>query len=468
MLLMVPSNILVGPRSGEIRDALRYFTEVTAPALVNLDSHYLWNNLVLQISYQDESIKHLVVAASALDRRQRSRVESSQHQVVHQYHYSKALQILASCSNLDTGVVLTACLLFVICDELQQNRFSALQHIIAGRSILGDYCNQHSRTQYSTAVEELGPIFRQLELQTGELDQETLPLHIRWPFPSQRPVSPRPNLPEPVLSRHLPLSYGYLDVGIAGKCLQALAYSCMKPCPESLPPATVFHVVPDVTIQLNQWLSHFESTCSRLDAKQATAERTQIHVLRMYHLCLSIMSRCAPFDDEMLYDQHLGQLEHVIVKASIMLSTDDSGSLEEKLVPALFFVAAHYRDMTFRIRALCTLRRCGWEGIRLATIAEQIMKIEGTGHADAIVAADIPWTNRIRAREVMFSDPELEDADDRGACCTLVFSTQPYRSLSSIKRHTFKWEDVTDKALQGSVSRLLGRMLNFDFLSTGS
>ena len=468
MLLMIPSNIIIGPRSEEIPDALRYFTEVTAPALINHDSHYLWNCLVLQASYQDESIKHLLVAVSALDQRQRSRGEPLQHRVVHQYHYSKALQILASCSNLDTGVILTACLLCVICDELQQNRFSALQHIIAGRNILGDYCNQHSSTQYSTTVEELGPIFRRLELQTGELDQETLPLHIRWPYSSQRPASPGPNLPKSVLGRRPPLSYGFLNVSTAGKCLQALASSCMKPRPETPPPATVFHVVPDVTTQLNEWLSHFESTCSRLDAKQATADMTRIHVLRMYHLCLSIMSRCAPFDDEMLYDQHLSQLEHIIVKATIMLSTDNSGSLAEKLLPAIFFVAAHYRDVTFRMRALSTLRQCGWEGIRLATIAEQIMEIEGTGYADAIVAADIPWTNRIRAFEVIFSDPEFDGADDRGVCCTLVFSTQPYGSLSSIKSHTFKWEDVTDKALQGSVSRSLGRMLNFDFLSTGS
>ena len=336
MLLIIPSDIIIGPRSEEVRDALRYFTKVTAPALLNHNSHYLWNSLVLQVSHQDESIKHLVVAVSALDQRQRSRGEPSQHQVVYQYHYTKAIQILASYSNLDTGVILTACLMFVICDELQQNRFSALQHIIAGRSILGEYCNQHSRTQYSTTVSELGPIFRRLELQTGELDQETLPLHLRWPYLGQRPVPPRPTLPESVLSRHLPSSYGYQDISIAGKCLQALGYSCMKPRPETPPPATVFHVVPDVTIQLNQWLSHFESTCSRLDAKQATAERTQIHVLRMYHLCLSIMSRCAPFDDEMLYDQHLSQLEHIIVKATIMLSTDDSGSLKEKLLPSLF------------------------------------------------------------------------------------------------------------------------------------
>ena len=170
----------------------------------------------------------------------------------------------------------------------------------------------------------------------------------------------------------------------------------------------------------------------------------------------------------MLYDQYLGQLEHVIVKATIMLSTNDSEGLKEKLVPAIFFVAAHYRDVTFRVRALCTLRRCGWGGIRLASIVEQMIELEQRGCEDAIVATDISGINRILALEVTFSKSELKDDNDRGACCKLVYSIHPYTSLSSIKKHTFKWEDVTDQALQDCVSRLLGGMLNFEFLSTAS
>ncbi len=469
VLLIVPSDDLIRLGDGETRDAFRYFTEVSAPSLVNYGSHYLWNKLVLQISHHDDSIKHLVVAASALDWRQRLTIETPQTPDSYQYHYGKALQILAMRPNPDAGVVLMACLLFMICDEFQQNRFSALQHIMAGRRILGDYCKHYKRTQYSNTIEELGPIFQQLELQTGELDQETLPHHIRWPFLSQRPATQGLNHPKPAFGDQpsSPL-YGYQDIGIAGTCLQALAYSCMEPQPRKLPPATVFHVVPHVTMQLNQWLSNFESTCSRLDAKQGTAQRTQIHVLRMYHLCLSIMSRCAPFDDETLYDQYMGQLEHVVVKATIMLSTENAESLKEKLVCALFFIAAHYRDVTFRMRALCTLRQCGWEGIRLATIAEQMIKIEERGHEDVIVAADIPRSNRIRALEVAFPKSEVEDDDHRGASCTLTYLIHPYNSLASLRRHTFMWEDVTDQALQDSVSRLLRRALDFEFLSSAT
>ena len=293
VLLVVPSDDLIG-LGKEISDAVHYFSEVSPPALVNYGSHDLFNNLVLQVCHHDESIRHLVVAASALDRRQRSTNEAPQQSVTHQYHYGKALQSLALSTNPDTQIILIACLLFVICDEFQQNRFSALQHNMAGRSILADYRKHHHGTQYSSTVEEVGTIFQRLELHTGELDQETMPDYIRWPLLDERPAPSRQYFAEPV-SRDQPHSplYGFRDIGDAGACLQVLAYSCLKARPETLPPATVFHVVPDVTIQLNQWLSNFESTCSRLDANEAMVQRTQVHLLRMYHLCQHHLPLCA-------------------------------------------------------------------------------------------------------------------------------------------------------------------------------
>ena len=450
----------------ESRTAFRYFLDTTAPALVNFGSHYFWNILVFQVSHEDECIKHLVIAASTLDRRQRSTIEPQQGLTAHRYHYSKALHSLSSRSNPDTGVVLMACLLFMICDEFQENHCSALQHIMAGRNILGDYCNQRNSAQYSPIVEELGPIFQRLQLHTGELDQETMPYHIRWPFLNQRRAQPvKPDTPKPIFDFQPPsLFQGYQDVSIAGSCLQALAYSCFKPQLGTRPPTSRFHVVPNITTQLNQWRLYFDGLCIRLDAKQATAQRTQIHLFRLYHSCLSIISRCAPFDNETLYDHLWGQLEHVMVKASVLLHTNDVERLEEKLLPALFFIAAHYRDVAMRRRAICSLGTCGWEGIRLATIAEQMVELEERECDNAIVAADIPESNRVRAIEVIFSSKD-EQNNDLGTSCTLIYCVHPYGQPSSLKRHTFEWEGIGDQAVQESVSLLLGRALNFEFLS---
>ena len=158
----------------------------------------------------------------------------------------------------------------------------------------------------------------------------------------------------------------------------------------------------------------------------------------------------------------------VMIRQASTAPSSTLGFAFSLLVPALFFVAAHYRDVTFRMRALCTLRRCGWEAIRLATIAEQMIELEQKGCEDAIVAADILRSNKIRAVEVKFRRSKVKHHDGRGASCKLVYLTHPYTSLSSIQSRTFEWEDVTDQALQESVSGMLGRMLNFEFLSTVS
>lgn len=464
---MVRTNTFAGLSQPDSEIAFRFFHDVAAPKLVNFGSHYFWNRLVLQISHQDESIKHLVLAASTIHRNRCSTDWPSTGTAIFNFHYGKALQLLSHAANPDSGVILTACLLFVLCDEFQQNKFAALQHIIAGREILAGYYKQRHRSQCSSAIEELGPIFQRLQLQIGELDQETMPHQIRWPYITQS-FAPgvKPDLPRPDFQHQPGLVFqGCHDLETAWNSLQRLASSCMNPQPGSRPPVSQFHEVPNVTMQLNQWFSYFDLLCSRLDAKEVAAQRVGIHLLRLCHLALSIMSRCAPFDDETLYDEYLGQFEHLMLKATYMLTKPNTKDLAEKVLCPLFFTAAHYRDVTIRRRAVAEIQRCGWEGVRLATIAEQLIHVEEKGCENAIVAADIPERNRIRVLGVSFLPSQSHADDPNGTLCDLAYSVSPYASPSSIRKHRFKWDDVGDQAVQASISQLLQRVLNFEFTS---
>jgi hypothetical protein len=79
------------------------------------------------------------------------------------------------------------------------------------------------------------------------------------------------------------------------------------------------------------------------------------------------------FNNESLYDQYVGSLEHVTVKTSFLLIDVETERLGDKLLCSLFFTAAHYRDVAYRRTAVGYLRRCGWAGVRLVTIVEQMI-----------------------------------------------------------------------------------------------
>ncbi|RSL40834.1 hypothetical protein CEP54_016002 [Fusarium duplospermum] len=96
---------------------------------VNYGTEGFWGMVVLQASHVDESIKHLVIAAANL---------SSSNNVPFLAHYSRALQILSRSRNVDVIIILIACVLLSVCDELQNRGDSARRHILAGERILAE------------------------------------------------------------------------------------------------------------------------------------------------------------------------------------------------------------------------------------------------------------------------------------------------------------------------------------------
>jgi len=372
------------------RAAFQFFYEICAPALVNYGSQFFWNGLVLQACHSDESIKHLVIAVSYLESRRRQAPFITMDSQSFLIHYCRALWLLSHAREPDTAVMLMACLLLVICDEFQHNSYAALQHIAAGRKILAAHRRQRQSGLQNLAVNEIAPIFSRLELHSGEFDWETLPNHLRCPLPSGEPGRSalqmgRNRLPPPPSSHQ-----GFDTVLAAAESLQKLVSCCMARRPNSLPPSTRFHVVSSATAQLNEWFTRFNTFMDNLDPEIASSCLTEIYILKLYRLCLHVISRCTPFGSEALFDLYGGDLETIIKMSSFWLA-----SATPVLPIPLFFVATRYRDASSRRWAIALLRQCGEDGKVLAKIAHAVVKIEEHGVAVPIASDDIPERNRI-------------------------------------------------------------------------
>lgn len=143
----------------QVRSRMSYhlFVELYTPLLSDYGTPGFWGELVLQASAADESIKHLMIAASSLGGGYSSSPASSttspspststiaelspgysreKKNVSFLLHHGRALQLLSRGPQPSVTIILIACVLLAICDELQHRSTEAQVHIQAGLKIL--------------------------------------------------------------------------------------------------------------------------------------------------------------------------------------------------------------------------------------------------------------------------------------------------------------------------------------------
>jgi hypothetical protein len=392
--MVISEGVQIEP-SHEAVYACHYFHEVCAPNLVNYGSASFWNCLVLQACQTDEGIKHLVIAASQLDMQTRQPTWSNGHMTSFQLHYGKGLRLMNQPRCPDAASLLIACLVLILCDELQRNHFSALQHLIAGRKIVAAYYPFPGSPTRNMAIEEIGQIFSKLELETGEFHQQLVPPHSRLPTS----ISNDPAYADNIL--HLsPLDAlsTFDSIEESAVALQAIASDCTRSRLHGIPPRTRFHVVASLTANLNNWYARFTTFERNLPTDTARKKFRDLNLLRTYHLCLHVISRCAPFDQELAFDGYATNIELIMVSCNILMARPLTTTA--KLLPPLFFVATKYRCVSYRRRAVEALKRCGPDGQLLADIAMRIIRVEERGVDDPIVCPDIPEQKRIQIQRL--------------------------------------------------------------------
>jgi hypothetical protein len=373
--------------------------------------------------------------------------------------------------------MLMACLLFILCDEYNNDASGVQTHLTAGKRIVRGLASR-GPTQTRGSLGELAPIFARFDDQLNSSELNSRPEAVmneadstfwaRYSKPAFKPGPARGSV-----------FMGFSSMAIASHCLQKLAPSCFAPAKERKYqhlPRSKFHVVPTVTAQLDQWLTYFKKFIGKMSSAEYERKNNEVNVLTATQICLDITSRCAPYLREDMYDLHKASFQTAFDKLSFVLNETTSESLRERAVCPLYFIAAHCRTPLIRRRATEWLKLCGWTGIRMATIAQQIInmeeRIDWTGSA-----ADVPAERRVQVLDVSFSaakaDVQSLTLTERGAgrdsVCVMSYAKKPWDG-SNNDVHIFRWADLpaSDEALHASVRQLLGRVARFELITAGS
>lgn len=174
------------------RRAFQFFYEVCEPSISRHGNNATWTRMVLQASHCEESIKHLVIAASCLGLRRRSGLCSAGEEFTFLFHHGKALALLSRGQWQSPSVILLACLLLVLCGQLQNRDDLAAQHAKAGKRILESYHGDHFHAWIDPAIDEIAVIFSRLNFdgREGSLPT-TMPELLGLPDPAtELPTTP--------------------------------------------------------------------------------------------------------------------------------------------------------------------------------------------------------------------------------------------------------------------------------------
>lgn len=337
-----------------------------------------------QASHAEKSVHHLVLAITYLDYHDRTMRTTPCDDASFARHYVEGLTLLHR-SDVSMEVLLIGALLLVICDEMRNNPFAAVQHILAGQKILNAYKPGTLKGCGST-IQQIEPIFSSLAPYPGQCR----------PYPKAHQLRSKSVLDHHFRRHGVARGFGSIRDALQG--LRDLIPQCLQVKPNCSPPSTRFHMVPNVTSNLNMWASDWDDLLQRIGNKVSHYQEI-IKYMDVIHRCLTIMSRCVPFEDEALFDKYLPNFEYVLLVAGEMTSPSDYD-----LVPPFFFVATRCRDPALRQRAITALRNSGWEGRRLASIAENVAMIEEHGLREVISCDDIPNESRVIIQDANVSD----------------------------------------------------------------
>lgn len=445
---------------------LDFFYHVSAPSYVNFGSHYFWNSLVIQACYQEDAIRHLILASTSLDLRERKQMSAAKAELGFAMHYGRALELLASATDPGEEIMLMACLLFILCSELNNDPAGVRRHLTAGRRILRGLAGRKS-AYLNDSLQEVAPIFKRLEFTSGPanvpivIDGQICPkMSSEWTERANKGINS-------VFERHS-IFQGFSTLAIAAHCLQSLAPPCFAPAPDgSHLPKSTFHVVPVATAQLHQWIIYLHALVARMTPEERLERSHDIANLTAMQMCLSIMSRCAPYLNEGAYDQFDAQFEMAREQLAFVLDDDVPETIRERAVCPLYFIAAHCRSPKTRRMAVEYLKLCGWPGIRMAALAQQIVNLEERTDWTGC-SAQVPVDRRLNVLDVAFTSRRQDRTGSppaEGSCCVISYAKTPFDG-SNNDVLIYRWSDLpADDVLQASVQQLIRRVTRFELVA---
>ncbi|KAJ9142945.1 Transcriptional regulatory protein moc3-like protein 4 [Pleurostoma richardsiae] len=153
-----PGSVVASPDEAR---ALKFFQAVVGPALSSFAEPYFWNKLVLQFSQYEPSVRHAVVAISALYENfhepEPTLAHSPKSHLVLQNYNAAINELLVS--RTEESLTLLVCILFICIEYLQGDEKLATEHCRHGVEIY----NKAAKT-YPWIQEHLLPVLRRLSI----------------------------------------------------------------------------------------------------------------------------------------------------------------------------------------------------------------------------------------------------------------------------------------------------------------
>ena len=183
-------------------EAFDFFRQYSAHEIPGCFSSNLWERIILQMTHQEPSVRHAVVAVGSLHQRYRGmawtssgRMQWSQEFPVLQYikalHYLRQ-RLSRAHDPLAAPVALIACLLFMCLEMLQGNRMGAVGHLRTGLQILAGipslFADHHDQlphrylylqSTFSTSLlHQIAAHFASLDLEATGFGERSPVLHL--------------------------------------------------------------------------------------------------------------------------------------------------------------------------------------------------------------------------------------------------------------------------------------------------
>ncbi|CAI6331471.1 unnamed protein product [Periconia digitata] len=368
---------------------LEFYHHSTAQTLSNQFDNGFWSRTTLQLALCEPSIRHGLIALSYLSKSLPTSVRDVHAKAapsnMFYYYYSKAVGSLArrmaepSCT---LEISLTACLIFVCIDLLQDKRSSAVEHFQSGIKLIAERCGAknellpYSKTSRKLAKglpassnkgnaileETIIPIFRRniiVALLKG--------IPINTIVPVQDILSPSIPMPAPgtictiadlsLLGDHIRNASVFFAQNAAVKTMSKQPYT------------------PQDTSSQQQLLAHHNAWFAALldleNSRQlSAAELTMSSAQKVANWISYIIIACALDFRQMNYDNYIPTFQQINHHASILLSNPPSSpagkssqtqnshfTFELSLIPSLSFAAARCRCPTTRRISLALLQR---------------------------------------------------------------------------------------------------------------
>ncbi|KAK3645410.1 hypothetical protein LTR56_009137 [Elasticomyces elasticus] len=370
-----------------------------------IGSSRFWDRVVLQLAHREPSIKHAVLALSALhqcldlcddDPAKAAHLNFAERQHLKALEATKTL--VASTTEEDIDRVLAACVVFICYEGIRGDYAASSTHIDSGRAIVkahstrlrqGTRRNDLLEIQQALARYDLAALtFQDTSAIPVSVDEYYLD-HPLFEVPSEFHSFSEAHALYTDLARFIWIADIPAMVRVSGELAWDVKTYRME--------------MSKLTHQMDLWLERFNEWLQR---NQDASQDLSIAMLMLMHAAGTAAIRAGEFGEESRWDAVQPLFAEVIGFAEQVvegLGQDgrcSSFSTEQGYVASTFFAATRCRDPTIRRRAIKVLRKLPrqegiWESTGAAAIAQRWMEIEEEDLPAVACASDVPEGKRV-------------------------------------------------------------------------